>query len=382
MFDPFSGRGTTLLEARLAKRRPIASDLNPLAVAITRAKNVSVAVPDILARIAELEQNFDLPLYLPEANVQPEDIQLIYHPHSLAQLCFLRRHLVRSTNDVDVFLVGLVLGIMHGGERKDGSSPYASIDMPNTFSMSPSYVRRYVQQHRLRKVPRDIFELLRNRVRHLMRGGLPQGESGVAVQANVRHLTDVGELRPYRGQVRLVVTSPPYLNIVHYARQNWIRLWFLGESVEDVSANLDDDLSISESVTFLEESCRQIKQFLRPEDGVLVLVIGDVVRSGKTAISPARELLRRLFERGWFSYMGYLSDRVHPSSKTTRIWKATRGRATEVDRIIVLADRAPTFYYESLRELNLPIHEAKGLMAQFDADRLRAQALSFAGISG
>ena len=39
VYDPFSGRGTPLLEARLLKRKAYASDLNPLSFVLTKAKS-------------------------------------------------------------------------------------------------------------------------------------------------------------------------------------------------------------------------------------------------------------------------------------------------------------------------------------------------------
>ena len=36
----------------------------------------------------------------------------------------------------------------------------------------------------------------------------------------------IGEVRA--GSVDLVVTSPPYLQVVNYGTANWIRLWLLG----------------------------------------------------------------------------------------------------------------------------------------------------------
>ncbi len=56
VLDPFVGRGTTLLEARLMGRMPLVADLNPIAVALTRAKNSTVRLDDILLRIDDLEQ--------------------------------------------------------------------------------------------------------------------------------------------------------------------------------------------------------------------------------------------------------------------------------------------------------------------------------------
>ena len=144
VMDPFSGRGTTLLESRMLNRRVIASDLNPIALALTHAKNTSVTLSEVLNRVGELQRRYDTVLYMPEARAQSDEINLIYHPRTLAQLCYLKRRIVPATTDIDRFIVGCVLGIMHGGVRKDGSSGYASISMPNTFSMSPEYVRRFV----------------------------------------------------------------------------------------------------------------------------------------------------------------------------------------------------------------------------------------------
>ncbi len=114
VLDPFCGRGTTLLEARILGRTPLASDSNPIAVALARAKNATPSLDRVLERIDGLERRFDPSLYLPEARVQPDDIGLIYHPRTLAKLCYLRRRLMPASSPEDEFLAGVTLGVMHG----------------------------------------------------------------------------------------------------------------------------------------------------------------------------------------------------------------------------------------------------------------------------
>lgn len=70
IMDPFSGRGTTSLEARLLNRDFIATDLNPIAIALTEAKNQDVEKEELIIRINELEKKYDNALYQPEANAQ------------------------------------------------------------------------------------------------------------------------------------------------------------------------------------------------------------------------------------------------------------------------------------------------------------------------
>jgi hypothetical protein len=47
-------------------------------------------------------------------------------------------------------------------------------------------------------------------------------------------------LRPYRRRVKLVVTSPPYLDITDYHEDQWLRLWFLGGPDRPITRQADD----------------------------------------------------------------------------------------------------------------------------------------------
>src|SRR5262249_20771798 len=85
VMDPFCGRGTTSLEARILNRRSIATDLNPISLALTKAKNDNLTKKEIYNRIAELEAKYDYAIYQPEANAQPDEVHLIFHPRTLAQ---------------------------------------------------------------------------------------------------------------------------------------------------------------------------------------------------------------------------------------------------------------------------------------------------------
>ena len=377
VLDPFAGRGTSLLEARACGRIPLASDLNPIAIALTCAKNVDVTLRQVLERLDRLERAYDPQIYLPEAHVEPNEIQLIFHVRTLAQLCYMRRRLVPAETAVDTFLVGAVLGVMHGSERQDGSSSYASISMPNTFSMSPEYVRRFVEIKRLQRVERNVFELLRRKVERLFKNYTPLTSSGVVVRADAKAIADMPELAEFAGRVKLVLTSPPYLDVVNYAKQNWIRLWFLGEGANDVHSALDDNLTLNGWLEFMDQALHQAARMINPE-GVIVFVIGDVVKSSRSVVSLAREFLRRVIFRDAFAYVGCLSDHLEIGLKTTRIWADTRGRATTVDRIIFFSNQTPSFRGDRLaNELaGNPLFQS---FSHIDAARLRASALSFAG---
>lgn len=383
VLDPFSGRGTTLLEARIAKRKILASDLNPIAIALTKAKSVNVKPEDLKLRIDELRSEYIEFLYLPEANVQDEDIRLIYHPVTLAQLCYLRRAIVDSNDPVDQFLVGVVLGIMHGKERQDGTSGYLSISMPNTFSMSPGYVKRFVETKRLNRLGRNVFDIMTEKVERLFLHGGVTDDKCVVETLDAKALSDSEVFSQYRGKVKLIVTSPPYLDIVNYATQNWIRNWFIALNPEFGRADdLDDNLTLDKWIKFSDACTVQMKRMLAP-DGVIVFVIGDVSRRSGTSISLAREYLRRVLHNSTFNFVGCFSDVIKDGAKTTRIWKETKGQATDTDRIVILSDREPEFQYRTLIDVfpeitedDLPVIEPKELAQYAEEFSQRSKVLT------
>ena len=340
IFDPFSGRGTTIVEGARLGRHVLATDLNPIALALSSAKSRNIKKEDNLVRIEELRGKYDSAIYIPEAKSEADDIHQIFHPHSLAQLCYLKRRLLKRRDDVDQFLIGVALGILHGGERKNGTSGYASISMPNTFSMSPEYVRKYVQQKKLQRVNRDIFSILSDKVERLFQNHDKILSEVKVVRQDVKSLLTNEEIAPYLGKVKAIITSPPYLGVVNYAKQNWIRSWFLNEDPDDVHKSLDDDLGLNEWIKFSRSFLKQLKKLLR-KDGIGVFVIGDVARSRESVIPLAREFATLVNQENIFKNVWVLPDKIGDQDKTTRIWGETKGSATAIDRIVIVSDNNP-----------------------------------------
>lgn len=131
---------------------------------------------------------------------------------------------------------------------------------------------------------------------------------------------------------------------------------------------LDDGHGLFDGLSFLETATMELKELLAP-DGIIVMVIGDVARSKSSVISPARELIRRLHQQNSFRFIGCLSDYISAEGKTTRIWKETKGKATVVDRIVVLSQGDP--YVDREQQI---------YSDNFDPDYMRLAAKHFAGI--
>ncbi|MEO8462808.1 MAG: hypothetical protein ABI555_06320, partial [Chloroflexota bacterium] len=140
-------------------------------------------------------------------------------------------------------------------------------------------------------------------------------------------------------RARLVVTSPPYLRVVKYGYYNWLRTWFLGFDAQAIDRALDDAHHRAPYTVFLREVLHGLRRALT-DDAVVVLVIGDVATDRGRTISNGTELAEHIWAEAaapeGYRLAGVALDAVLPNRKMTKLWGAEAGRATQLDRILVL----------------------------------------------
>jgi hypothetical protein len=343
VLDPFSGRGTVALQARVEGRRVIANDLNPLAYVLSRAKAAPPTWTAAMDAVANLEKQYRrATVSEPDAS---DDIKMLYHPNTLRQLIFIRGYLLKrdlvAWTPEQLMIGGALAGIMHGAHRRDGSSQYLSISMPNTFSMSPTYVAKFIKENGLVAPDQDVFGRIRDKLARLyldeMRG--PDGESHAADAAE---LLTKGAIKPR--SVNLVVTSPPYLQVVNYATANWIRLWLLGVDEvgreagagrKSMNAALDHRHTYATYRQFLLRMLSGLETVLT-KSGVAAVVIGDVADPGKEAVPLARKIWDDVGADTGLKLLDLIEDDLPVDKKVSRIWGDTKGQATDRDCVLVL----------------------------------------------
>ncbi len=362
VLDPFSGRGTTPLQACAEGRIGVGNDLNPFAHLLTASKVEPATRAAATTRLTKLRLTWNAEaagwLELAErvladtasvrvplagsgdrsaaAEPVPAEVALAFHPHTLAQLLFVRTTL-HLEDRTDRFLAAAITGILHGK-----SASYLSEIMPNTFSMAPRYVRDFAARTDFASPRRDVFDGLAAKLDRLFRQPAPPTE-GVALLGDARDVAPrVRAALRERGRAdraRLVVTSPPYLRVVKYGYYNWLRTWFLGFDARVIDATLDDAHHREPYLAFV----RDVLAGLRPalaDDAVVVLVIGDVETDRGRRIRGGVGLAERVWEQAaepeGYRLAGVALDDVAAIRKMTKLWGAEAGRATKTDRILVL----------------------------------------------
>ena len=221
VFDPFSGRGTTVFESLLLSRRAYGLDINPVAACVSGAKAAPPSRAPLLRRLKQLHYQCTDVRGLPVPKT--EFFETCFAPSTLRQIVFLREHLNWRASKVDRFIAAMALGCLHGESHK--SSSCFSNRMPRTISTKPDYSVRWWSRMGCTPPERNVFDILEAQVDFRLARGVPP-VVGEARLGDVRNASAM--FRKLQGKVRLVVTSPPYLDTTDYGEDQWLRLWFLG----------------------------------------------------------------------------------------------------------------------------------------------------------
>ncbi|NCT99671.1 MAG: site-specific DNA-methyltransferase [Comamonadaceae bacterium] len=266
VFDPFSGRGTTVFESLLNGRHAAGTDINPVAACVAGAKADAPGLRAVLARVNELESVFKRD---EQRHEQPptEFFSLCFHEETYAEICFLRSMLCWKESKTDRFIAAVILGCLHGESHKTPNC--LSNRMPRTISTKPQYSVDWWRQRNLVAPRRMTFDILRAQLRYRLQAERP----GLKGAVRHRDARDAGRAFPsLREKVSLVVTSPPYLDTTDYNEDQWLRLWFLGgAAAPHAGANKDDRHTTLEGYwSFLNETWEGMQPLLK--DGAHIVI--------------------------------------------------------------------------------------------------------------
>jgi hypothetical protein len=224
VYDPFMGRGTTVLEAALMGRVPSGCDINPLSRVLVEPRLRPPSVAAVSRRLAEVDWHARVD--------RPDDLLTFYHPETLREICALKAHLVGraaagSLDATDGWIRMVAVN------RLTGHSP----GFFSVYTLPPNQAASVASQQKInanrRQVPprRHVPQLIVRKSRQLV-GDCPDRPGGALqpTAEGARLYTAPAARTPEipTGAVDLVVTSPPFLDVVNYAGDNWLRCWFCG----------------------------------------------------------------------------------------------------------------------------------------------------------
>lgn len=263
ILDPFCGRGTTILEANLNSRTGIGFDVSPLAIQIAKTKLKNILYEEVEKRLKEID-------FSKKVLDGYDDFKYIYHPDTYSQIINLKGQLGNSR--IDNFIKTIILGRLHGH-----SPAFFSVFTFNVISPSPLAIKRQSEKHGTKPEFRDVVPRILLKSKTVLRDRIVENKNSYVKSADSRSLP----LPSRNGSgIKLIVTSPPFLNTINYIDDNWLRLWFLGIGREKLRKTLVQTDSLEEYREFLKGSMKEMHRVLH-DNGVCAIEVGDVSHKSK-----------------------------------------------------------------------------------------------------
>jgi hypothetical protein len=319
VYDPFMGRGTTLLEAVLMGRAPYGNDINPLSLLLIKPRLQPPTIESINARLDQIP--FDA-----ETEIR-DDLLVFFHPDTLRQISALRSYfLMRAAagelDTIDEWIRMVALN------RLTGHSPgfFSVYTLPPNQAVSIKSQTKINHDRNQTPPRREVAALIFKKSKNLLSDHRTESSSMLAPLLVNKPASATAEIPSE--SVSLVVTSPPFLDVVDYAGDNWLRCWFAG--IDPLSVKLTVPKKIEEWQSEMTRVFVELHRVLKP-GGHIAFEVGEV-RAGKVRLEET--VLTCGLDAGLSAELVLINQQHF--TKTANCWGvANNSKGTNSNRIVL-----------------------------------------------
>ncbi len=332
IYDPFSGRGTTVIEAAILNRKVVSNDANPLSKIIAYPRLSVPAIEDIYSRIDLIPVDKTLKADL--------DLSMFYHSATEAEIVSLRRYLEDrkvggKEDDTDRWIR------MVATNRLTGHSPgfFSVYTLPPNQAVSPesqvkiNKKRNQVPEYRHTRsiIKRKTKSLFRNLTPAVIGNLRESGRTALFTECDARNTQFIKN-----HSVNLTVTSPPFLDVVQYSKDNWLRCWFNNIETPDVENKITMSRTVEEWSAVMGQVFSELFRVTAP-GGWVAFEVGEVSK-GKIKLE---EYVVPLGLNAGFKCLGIIIN-LQEFTKTSNIWGVGNNKlGTNTNRIALFYKDLP-----------------------------------------
>lgn len=320
VYDPFMGRGTTLLEARLLGCHSWGNDINPLSPVLTAPRLNPPDTGEIRQRLRDADLTWTGEI--------DSNLLVFFEEKTLREIegwraWFRGRKGDGSFDRVDGWLQ------MVAANRLTGHSPgfFSVYTLPPNQATSVTAQRKINEKRNQIPSYRDTRAILWKKSLSLLGDPLPRDFSG----RDVRISNSSAENTPLfpDNSVDLVVTSPPFVDTVDYRTDNWLRMWFC--EVDNPGSNLWQIKSVQDWSEKMTLVFRELRRVLKP-GGWIAFEVGEV-RKGTVKLEDY--VLQAALGAGLQPVCLFINSQVF--TKTANCWGVNNNAlGTNSNRIVLL----------------------------------------------
>ncbi len=326
VYDPFSGRGTTIIEASIMDRKVIANDINPLSKILSEPRFFIPDFNELKQKLESISMDYSL-----KADI---DISMFYHRKTEAEIMSLKNYLYKKMESNTEDALDKWIRMIATNRLTGHSSGFFSVyTLPPNQAVSP--IRQIKINNRRNQKPeyRNIKERILKKTRSLIRKIDPSLKKQLLKNhKNSLFLTlDARKTRPIPdNSVQLTVTSPPFLDVVQYAQDNWLRCWFNSISAKEIEKKITMSRTIEQWSGIMQKVFNELYRVTK-FGGYVAFEVGEV-RCGKIKLD---EHVLPLGIRSGFNVIAIMINEQN-FTKTANIWGIKNNKkGTNSNRIII-----------------------------------------------
>ncbi len=327
VYDPFSGRGTSVVEAGLLGRNVISNDINPLSEILAYPRFFCPDLDDIKRRLNKI--SFD---YSERANI---DLSMFYHPKTEAEIVSLKKYLISSLENNEEDYIDKWIRMVTTNRLTGHSKGFFSVyTLPPNQAVSQKRQNKLNEKRGQKPEYREIKPRIIKKSKSLMRdvtrskkNNLREaGKKSIFLTKDARYTKD----KIKSESVDLLVTSPPFLDVVQYSKDNWLRCWFNNIDIKKVEEKITTPKKLDEWKKIMGEAFKEFYRLIS-KGGYVAFEVGEV-RKGKIKLD---EHVVPLGLDAGFDIISIIIN-LQKFTKTANIWGVDNNSfGTNTNRIVL-----------------------------------------------
>jgi DNA methylase len=318
VYDPFMGRGTTLLEANLLGRAVAGNDINPLSKRLIEPRLNPPKLHAIEKRLDEIALSKSAP---------KTDLELLafYHPDTLSEIIALKKWLIKreeagALDDIDKWIRMVAINRLTG----HSSGFFSVYSLPPNQAVSVDSQLKINERRNQSPEYRDVKSIIKKKSKNLLSAGGKHSIAPPSLMTGKAHSTpDLLD-----STVTLIVTSPPFLDIVNYQQDNWLRCWFC--EIDTDAIHIDKHKSVGDWERFVRDSFNEFSRVVK-RGGHVAFEVGEV-RNGTVMLEKH---VAKAVEGLPFEFVGVMVN-DQEFTKTANCWGVGNNKSgTNTNRICI-----------------------------------------------
>jgi hypothetical protein len=215
--------------------------------------------------------------------VKELDLSMFFEEKTLAEILSIKKYLSEKKLSGQEDYIDRWIKMVATNRLTGHSSGFFSVyTLPPNQAISASKQKELNEKHNRTPTYRDTKTIIIKKSLTLLKTITNQQKlllnniNNDAVFLN-KNACETSEIRD--NHVNLIVTSPPFLDVIDYAKDNWLRCWFNEINIAEISKNISCFKKIEDWCDFIAKCFSEFYRITEPQ-GYVAFEVGEV-KNGK-----------------------------------------------------------------------------------------------------